>query len=165
VLLGLRPATAADAPWMAAAETAPDAARWVSPWTEEQHLAALDEASAAQLVIEEDEREPVGHVLLNGIGRSAMGVELRRIVIGEPGQGTGTLALILVLEHCFEELGTHRVWLDVMPENQRARRAYENAGFREEGVLRDALRRRDGSLVPLVLMAMLETEWRAREGV
>ena len=161
MLLGLRPAVAADAAWMSAAEAAPYARQWVSPWTEEQHLAALDDESAEQIVIEQD-GQAVGHVLLNGIGRSSMGIELRRIVVREPGQGVGTRALRLVVEHCFEELGTHRVWLDVMPDNERARRAYANAGFREEGVLRDALRRPDGSLVPLVLMAITVAEWRSR---
>jgi len=91
-----------------------------------------------------------------------MGIEFRRYVVWEPGRGIGSAALPLVLAHCFDELGTHRVWLDVMPDNGRARRVYERAGFRAEGLLRDALRRPDGSVVPLVLMAITAAEWRSR---
>ena len=129
--------------------------------TEERHRRALADPTALQLIIEEDGR-PAGHVLLNGLGRAAMGIELRRLVVWQPGRRIGSAALPLVLAHCFDELGTHRVWLDVMPDNARARRVYERAGFREEGVLRDALRRPDGSLVPLVLMAITAAEWRSR---
>ena len=44
--------------------------------------------------------------------------------------------------------------------NPRARRAYLAAGFREEGVCRDAVRDGDG-YGDDILMAILEAEWRA----
>ena len=148
---------------MVAAESAPHARQWVSPATEERHLRALADPTMLQLIVESDGR-PVGHVLLTGLERAAMGIEFRRYVVWEQGRGFGSAALPLVLAHCFDDLGTHRVWLDVMPDNARARRVYEGAGFRREGVLRDALRRPDGSLVPLVLMAITAAEWRSRSG-
>ena len=146
---------------MVAAEASENARQWVSPATEERHRRALADPAVLQLIVEEDGR-PVGHVLLTGLERAAMGIEFRRYVVWEQGRGIGSAALPLVLEHCFDDLGTHRVWLDVMPDNVRARRVYEDAGFREEGVLRDALRRPDGSVVPLVLMAITLAEWRSR---
>ncbi len=48
----------------------------------------------------------------------------------------------------------HRVWLDVKPDNGRARRLYASLGFEEEGVLRDALRTEAG-YESLILMAKL----------
>ena len=44
--------------------------------------------------------------------------------------------------------------------NPRAIRAYEKAGFRREGVRRDAVRNGDG-YGDDILMAILEPEWRA----
>jgi diamine N-acetyltransferase len=146
---------------MVAAEASENARQWVSPATEERHQRALIDPTMLQLIVEDDGR-PVGHVLLTGLERAVMGIEFRRYVVWEPGRGLGSAALPLVLEHCFDSLGTHRVWLDVMPDNGRARRVYQQAGFREEGLLRDALRRPDGSLVPLVLMAITAGEWRSR---
>jgi diamine N-acetyltransferase len=63
-----------------------------------------------------------------------------------------------VLEHAFRTLGAHRVWLDVMLHNARARRAYQAAGFVLEGVLRDALRVGDGYR-SLAVMSVLRSEW------
>jgi diamine N-acetyltransferase len=146
---------------MVAAEASENARQWVSPATEERHRRALADPTMLQLIVEEDGRS-AGHVLLTGLELAAMGIEFRRYVMWEPGRGIGSAALPLVLDHCFSVLGTHRVWLDVMPDNARARRVYERAGFREEGVLRDALRRPDGSVVPLVLMAVTLGEWRSR---
>lgn len=44
--------------------------------------------------------------------------------------------------------------------NPRAERVYRAAGFRREGILRDAVRDGD-AYADAILMAMLEDEWRA----
>ena len=49
-----------------------------------------------------------------------------------------------MLGHAFERLGLHRVGLTVFSYNLRAIRAYEKAGFRIEGRLREAIQR-DGA--------------------
>jgi diamine N-acetyltransferase len=72
----------------------------------------------------------------------------------ERRDGQTTLAVDL----CFGDLGANRLWLDVFDDNERARRAYRAVGFREEGILREAARRQDGSLGSLVVMAMLARE-------
>ena len=60
----------------------------------------------------------------------------------------------------FERLGLHRLELDVFSFNTRAERAYLKAGFRREGVLRDAVMDGDG-YADDILMAILEEEWKA----
>ncbi len=60
----------------------------------------------------------------------------------------------------FERLGLHRLELDVYSFNPRARRVYEKAGFRREGILRDSIRDGEG-YADDILMAILEEEWRA----
>jgi RimJ/RimL family protein N-acetyltransferase len=46
--------------------------------------------------------------------------------------------------------------------NPRARRAYEKAGFRAEGVLRESLRY-NGEWVDATVMSILAPEWNDRE--
>jgi hypothetical protein len=46
--------------------------------------------------------------VLLGLG-SVMGVDLQRIAITERDRGLGSRAIALVLPHCFDELGAHRV--------------------------------------------------------
>jgi ribosomal protein S18 acetylase RimI-like enzyme len=52
----------------------------------------------------------------------------------------GELTEDLIVGYGIEELGLHRIELEVFAFNPRAQRAYEKAGFVVEGVRRDALR-------------------------
>jgi RimJ/RimL family protein N-acetyltransferase len=52
----------------------------------------------------------------------------------------------------------HRIALEVYAFNPRARRAYEKAGFRLEGVLRQSLRY-DGEWIDAAVMSILAPEW------
>ena len=74
------------------------------------------------------------------------------------GKGSGRDALDLILRYGFDELGLHRIWLDVMAYNERAIRLYASAGFREEGRLREHLHR-DGRRWDVVLMGILRDEF------
>ncbi|MGX9889154.1 GNAT family N-acetyltransferase [Streptomyces sp. NPDC002276] len=76
------------------------------------------------------------------------------------GRGIGTEATRLIVGHAFEQLGLHRIQLEVYGNNHRARRVYEKVGFVVEGVRREA-RLRDGEWVDDVLMAILDHEWAA----
>lgn len=50
------------------------------------------------------------------------------------GNGIGPTALVLVVDHCFTEVGLHRIEANVRPENGPSRRVVEKLGFREEGL-------------------------------
>jgi RimJ/RimL family protein N-acetyltransferase len=92
------------------------------------------------------------------------GSVLFHITIGERdawGRGLGTEATSLMLGHAFERLGLHRVGLSVFSYNLRAIRAYEKAGFRIEGRLREAITR-EGRYFDEIQMGILEDEWLAR---
>jgi aminoglycoside 6'-N-acetyltransferase len=60
----------------------------------------------------------------------------------QPGRGLGTEAMRMVTRHLIEERGHHRITLFTSPENGRAIRSYEKAGFRRVGVLRKSTRDR-----------------------
>lgn len=59
----------------------------------------------------------------------------------------------------FEQLYLHRLELDVFSFNPRAEKAYLKAGFKREGVLRDAVKDGD-KYADDILMAILEEEWK-----
>lgn len=50
-------------------------------------------------------------------------------------RGYGTEAAFLLVQYAFEVMIVGRVWLKVLPENIRAIRCYEKAGFRKYGRL------------------------------
>jgi RimJ/RimL family protein N-acetyltransferase len=86
---------------------------------------------------------------------------LLSIGIGEPdyrGKGYGSEALRLILRYAFNELNLERVGLDVIANNLAAIRAYERAGFRQEGTLRGAVLR-DGQRHDRIVMGVLRDEW------
>lgn len=76
---------------------------------------------------------------------------------GARGRGLGTAVTRLVTAYAFS-VGLHRVALEVYAHNPRAQRAYETAGYRVEGRLRDALLL-DGRRIDAVVMAALASEW------
>jgi RimJ/RimL family protein N-acetyltransferase len=91
------------------------------------------------------------------------GSALFHITIGERdawGQGMGSEATTLMVGHAFEVLGLHRVGLSVFAFNLRAIHAYERAGFRPEGRLREAIWR-DGRFWDEIQMGLLADEWHA----
>jgi len=77
----------------------------------------------------------------------------------ERGKGIGSWAVKMTRDFAFEKLRLHRLELDVFSFNTRAEKTYVAAGFKREGVLRDAVW--DGKeYADDILMAILEDEWR-----
>ncbi|WP_329547504.1 GNAT family N-acetyltransferase [Streptomyces sp. NBC_01356] len=79
------------------------------------------------------------------------------------GRGIGTEATRLIVGHGFEQLGLHRIALELYSHNHRARRVYEKVGFVEEGVRRQT-QLRDGEWADETLMAILAHEWADHRG-
>lgn len=92
------------------------------------------------------------------------GSALYHITIGEKdawGQGYGSEATRLMVDHAFGTLGLHRVALAVFEFNVRASRSYVACGFAVEGRARDAIWR-DGRWWDEISMSILEPDWRRR---
>ncbi|MBK6013603.1 GNAT family N-acetyltransferase [Streptomyces sp. MBT53] len=105
--------------------------------------------------------ELLGEVVLHEWDPSARSCTFRTLIGPRGrGRGIGTEATRLIVGHAFEQLGLHRIQLEVYGHNHRARRVYEKVGFVVEGVRREAMLR-DGEWVDDVLMAILDHEWAA----
>ena len=74
------------------------------------------------------------------------------LLIGQTGEGYGPEVAGLVLDYAFGSLALNRVWVQVDERNTRGIRAYQKAGFRREGLLRES-RYVDGRYHNTLLMA------------
>jgi RimJ/RimL family protein N-acetyltransferase len=84
------------------------------------------------------------------------------IVIGDKAywnQGYGTQAMRLLVHHGFTTLNLNRIFLRVYEDNPRAVRAYEKAGFFQEGRMRQG-EYHDGRYLDVLLMSVLKFEWK-----
>lgn len=77
------------------------------------------------------------------------------------GRGYGTDAIKALLKYAFHELNLHRVYLRVYNFNKRAIRCYEKAGFKKEGVMREAFWR-NGEWHDTILMSILQSEFKQK---
>jgi RimJ/RimL family protein N-acetyltransferase len=104
-----------------------------------------------------------GEIVLNDIDPAVRCANLRLAMRpAYRGRGYGTEGIQLVLGMAFDGLGLHRVELDVLSINARAKSLYENIGFVVEGRRRDAYRDGDG-FCDAIMMAMLEDEFQATQ--
>jgi len=159
--LRLRPTRATDLAYVLQAEQDSENSGFIMPWPLAEHHQALHNLNLAHLIIEKREsKQPMGFILLAGLEDANKSIEFRRIVITEKGAGFGKEALGLVKKLAFEQLKTHRLWLDVKDYNQRARHLYESVGFVVEGTLWECFKNGD-HYESLVIMAMLEGEYHA----
>lgn len=104
--------------------------------------------------------ELVGNCGLFGIDWRIRSAEFG-IVIGAKehwNKGYGTEALGLMIQHGFNTLNLNRIELRVYEDNLRAIRAYEKAGFVQEGKLRQG-HYHDGEYLDVYLMSILRSEW------
>ncbi len=106
----------------------------------------------------------VGEVALNDWNEGSRSCNFRTM-LGPRGRdrGLGTESVRLIVGYGFEQLGLHRISLEVYAFNPRARHVYDKVGFVTEGVLRDELRWED-QWIDAVAMSILAPEWTRHHG-
>ena len=124
------------------------------PATHERQMA---DADCFYYIVEENDGR-AGFVILRGLLSVNRCIELKRIVIADPGHGLGRQVLRAIIDQAFGEFSAHRLWLDVFEDNDRARHFYRSLGFTEEGTLRECIRIGD-RYRSLVVMSILKTEY------
>lgn len=137
--------------------------RYINIETDEEWFSAYqcDRSHQVRLAIANNEDLPIGLVNLVQIDWHARNAEFS-MQIGDQsywGKGIGKWATNTMVRHGFHNLNLHRIYLTVLPENEKAVRIYQKVGFREEGVLRQTIYK-DGGYRDLVLMALLREEFK-----
>lgn len=112
-----------------------------------------------------DQQKYVGEVAFNEYDLDNGSVNYR-IAIGQAGQnkGYGTEATKLMVDYGFEKLDLHRIELEVLDFNERAKHVYTSCGFVPEGRRREAFLI-DGEYHDAVLKAVLRSDWEAARSV
>ena len=135
------------------------------PQTEEQIRELLlkqvqDQSNVVCMVLDKKSGNPIGFAGLYDMHFTSQKADFR-ILIGEKrfwGKGYGTEVTELLTFYGFDRLNLHRIYLGATLENKGALRAYEKAGFKKEGVLRDDIYR-NSQYYDSVRMAILREDY------
>jgi RimJ/RimL family protein N-acetyltransferase len=156
----LRRATPDDIPFVMSTERLDGYDALVGRWDEDRHRAALSDGRHAYFIAD-DGAAPAGFVILREWNSPERVTLLKRIAVRRPGQGLGRALTRAAAALVFEETDAFRLWLGVFPENERARRAYEAAGFVAEGIARGSAFF-GGVHRDELVMSLLRPEWAAQ---
>jgi RimJ/RimL family protein N-acetyltransferase len=133
-------------------------------WFDRISKGAPDEKPLAIEVRKGKNWKLIGNCGVFGISLTNRSAELG-IMIGEKNEwdkGYGAEAMTLLLQHGFETLNLHRIFLRVYEDNVRAVRSYEKAGFVLEGRQRQAVFKH-GKYEDVLFMSVLRPEWDSRK--
>lgn len=154
----LRRAHAQDIAVIMAIERTPGYDHHISRFERHEHDAHL--ASPDWRYWMADSAEAQGFVLASGHADPHGNVLFRRIAAAPAQRGLGSAMVGAALQETFALAQVHRVYLDVLRTNARARAVYTKLGFVEEGAFREAFQLPDGSRVDRVVMSILRRDFK-----
>lgn len=170
--VSIEPLQAAHAAGLAAA--ADDGRLWEiwytnvpKPGDAEAYVAAAlaAQATGAQLamVVRDVRGDIVGTTRYYDIDRATPRLQIGYTWYAARAQRTGlnTEAKLLLLAHAFERLGCAAVGLQTSWFNQASRTAIARLGARQEGITRNHVRHKDGTLRDTVNFSIIDAEWPA----
>ncbi|APV49913.1 hypothetical protein BWI17_09585 [Betaproteobacteria bacterium GR16-43] len=126
--VALRRSTAEDLAFVTGLERSPENVQGIGQWTDLEHLAAMQSPKREHWVIERD-GVPAGYLIAFDAREDQAGIYVKRILVAEKGQGTGSEALARYLDRAFGELQARFAWLHVRGGNTRAQGVYRRLGF------------------------------------
>ena len=127
-------------------------ARWLRPWEATLPLAEHDAPTTYGAMVRRLRAEAregrslpfaltvdgafAGQVTIGGIARGSLLSAYIGYWIDQRVAGRGIMptAVAMATDHCFREVGLHRVEINVRPENTASLRVVEKLGFRAEGL-------------------------------
>jgi diamine N-acetyltransferase len=160
--LFLRRATEDDIAFIMETERLPGYDEFIGRYGREEHKAQLANASYAYLIGEDAAGQQLGFVILMDLDRRDGNACVKRIAVARPEKGVGSRLLAEAVDVAFLDYPTHRLWLDVVRDNTRAKTVYLRTGFIEEGILREAALLPGGRRSDFVIMSILRPEWSSR---
>jgi RimJ/RimL family protein N-acetyltransferase len=156
--IAFRSTTKADLDYVSKMERAPENAAFIRQWSIQQHQSAILDDNMAHLMVQKtSDNKAIGYIILIGLKNPDQSIEFKRIVIEKKNEGFGKESLQLVKNIAFENLGAHRLWLEVMEGNGRAIQLYKSEGFTSEGLHRESLKQGE-HFVSLKVMSILAHE-------
>ncbi|HXR64421.1 MAG TPA: GNAT family protein [Ktedonobacteraceae bacterium] len=140
---------------------------WLFPWSKSEtenwlQQTLRDKETLTLGVVERATGKLIGYAGISSVSRVNHSGEYY-IFLGDKGswgKGFGTEVTKLIVHYGFASLNLHRIMLTVSALNIGGVKAYTRAGFRQEGVLREASFR-DGAYHDKLVMALLRSEWEA----
>lgn len=123
-------------------------------------LKSIEETDHYYFLIISPDNRIIGETVINEIDNQTNSANFRICIFqsSEQGKGIGAWAVETTRDFAFETLKLHRLALDVFSFNTRAEKCYLKAGFKIEGVLRDAVLN-GNEYADDILMSILEDEW------
>lgn len=102
----------------------------------------------------------IGETVINDIDFYHQHANFRTAIFKDNyrNRGLGTWAIKQTCAFAFNNLMLHRLSLEVFSFNLRAKAAYIKCGFKQEGVLREAVKYENG-YADIILMSILSHEW------
>jgi UDP-4-amino-4,6-dideoxy-N-acetyl-beta-L-altrosamine N-acetyltransferase len=168
----LRPITRDDSDRLLAWRNSPAVSAYmytdhlISPAEHERWFAgALAPSDRAYWIIEDD-GAPVGMANLAGIDLVRRRCEWA-YYLGEAsvrGRGVGAAVEFVMLDHVFAGLGLHKLWCEVLIDNEAVWKLHESFGFTREALYRDHVWKA-GRFQDVVGLGLLETDWASVRGV
>jgi len=124
----------------------------------------LDNRDDFQLgIYSRDSKKLIGYAGISNISKYNKSGEYF-IFIGDKsqwGKGISTKVTKQIVEIGFNKLGLNRIMLTVSEPNIGGVKSYLKAGFRQEGILREASFR-DGQFHDKIVMSLLKMEWKEK---
>lgn len=119
----------------------------------------MHQSSALYLIAQTDEGKRVGYIILDNLEGKHKNIEIKRVIVTEKGKGYGRILLKAIKHLVFTKFKCHRLWLDVLDFNLRAKYLYESEGFKVEGVWRECWLA-EGKYHSLIFLSILEQEYK-----
>ncbi|MCT2537680.1 GNAT family N-acetyltransferase [Aquibacillus koreensis] len=115
------------------------------------------------LICLQENNQPIGDIAMLDIDHHNQHAVVRIAIFENDylGSGFGTEALSLLIAHGFNVLNLNRIGLEVYSYNERAKRAYEKVGFKQEGTIRQNLYY-NGEFHDTIIMGILKSEWKRK---
>ena len=135
MVLDLRQATREDIPYIMQVERMPGYDKLVGRWDADQHAKAMGDPAYRTFIASENGRN-VGFVMIRGWNSPDHVTLIKRVAVEHPGGGLGTRMVEAAVAEIYSNTVAHRIWIGCFPDNVRARKAYEKAGFVAEGISR-----------------------------
>jgi RimJ/RimL family protein N-acetyltransferase len=127
------------------------------------YIDSLKNSSDAMLlgIFTKKSQKHIGNITLRQFDRRNSHAEIG-VIIGDResrGKGYATEAIRLLADHAFYQLNLHKVSSGMAKGNEGSKKAFEKAGFKVEGVLREHFYL-DGTYLDCYRMGLLKSEYR-----